>query len=375
VNRTMVLLIFLIVAGSMVAGDLRALPQPLPAGEPGSQDGHSTISGEPTGADPLQSSPGDPELPVLSFGSKMIFDSCWSLKELEGSPEDKRLKRPMARPYRNSPERTVPKLNINPVPVELRNSIRSVRPHGNSKVIALTFDLCESGNEISGYDPDIVNYLRRKSLKATFFVGGKWMQSHPEKTMQLIADPLFEIGNHGWTHRNFRLLDRQGAVEQVLWTQTQYELLWEELAARPCASQGSSGEILKIPKVPLTFRFPFGACNSEALEVAALSGLPVIQWSVVTGDAAPRQSPQAITKAVLEQTRPGSIIVCHANGRGHGTAKALTLFIPKLLESGYQFVTISELLASGSAVAARECFELKPGDNSRYDRFPYSGKK
>ena len=336
-------------------------------GETGIVQRMETNSGE-------QSSP-YADAPEPKWGSPTVLESCWSPEELAGSAADKRIIGTGAAPPRACQGRTFLHNIGKPLPAELRSSIRSVKPDGNRKLIALTFDLCESANEISGYDAEIVNYLRRNQVKATFFAGGKWMCSHPEKTMQLMADPLFEIGNHSWTHPNFRRLDRQGIAEQVLRTQAQYQLLREELTARPCARRCPPEELSKIPKAPLTFRFPYGACNKEALDFLASSGLPAIQWSVVTGDPAPGQTAGVISREILEKTRPGAIIICHANGRGHGTAGALPLFIPKLIQSGYEFVTISELLASGSAIAVGECYAARPGDNIHDDRLWRFGKE
>jgi peptidoglycan/xylan/chitin deacetylase (PgdA/CDA1 family) len=310
----------------------------------------------------------------LHFGSQAILDACWSPEELRGSPEDRKITRMNAAMSRPVPERTLPKLALEALPAESQNSIRSVEPLQNLKLVALTFDLCEGNGEITGYDADIVNYLRGNKVKATFFANGKWMHSHPEKALQLMADPLFEIGNHGWSHRNFRTLDSQRIAEEVLWTQAQYEVLWEELEEKPCAKNAPLGEIYRIPRVLLTFRFPYGTCNRVALDFLARSGLPAIQWSVVTGDAAPKQTAGAISRVILEQTRPGSIIICHANGRGHAVGEALPLFISRLRQTGYEFVTISELLASGPVRAVSECYEIRPGDNLRYDR-PSGGRK
>ena len=67
-------------------------------------------------------------------------------------------------------------------------------------------------------------------------------------------------------------------------------------------------------------------------------------------------------------TRPGSIIIAHANGRGYHTAAALPLAIPKLKALGYEFVTVSELLAAGRPVVASTCYDSRPGDTDRYDR-------
>ena len=299
-----------------------------------------------------------------TFGSPAILSMLWTPEELMGKPEDKQIIR---QKYRNPLQRLIP-VNVHPpLSPGLQDSIRHVTPTGKNKVIALTLDLCESANEKSGYDTDIVNYLRENHVKATFFAGGKWMLSHAEKTMQLMADPLFEVGNHSWSHANFRRIDSDRMDEQILWTQAQYELLWGSLRERVIAKQIDPSEMNKIPKTPLVFRFPYGACSPLALDKLKQYGLPAIQWNIVTGDPARGRSARDIAQVILDQVRPGAIIICHANGRGYGTAASLPLFVPKLRDLGYDFVTVSELLTHGPAVSSRECYELLPGDNLRYD--------
>ncbi|MCK7577064.1 MAG: hypothetical protein MZV65_15350 [Chromatiales bacterium] len=50
-----------------------------------------------------------------------------------------------------------------------------------------------------------------------------------KQTKQLMADPLFEIGNHAWTHENFRVINTEMVDKQIVWTQAQYEILRDEL--------------------------------------------------------------------------------------------------------------------------------------------------
>jgi len=303
----------------------------------------------------------------LSFGSSAVLNICWTPGQLKGNPDDKKIRK------RVFPDQTEtctesPTIRHSPLPKELENSIRYVIPFDNRKIVALTFDLCELKNEITGYDAEIVNYLREHQVKATFFAGGKWMRSHPEKTMQLMADPLFEIGNHAWTHGNLRILKEEKIREQILRTQTQYELLRNSLSEKTGVRNLDPEEMRKIPSAIRVFRFPYGTCSPEALRILAEYGLPAIQWDVVSGDAAKNQTAQGICRIVLSQTRPGSVIICHANGRGHGTALSLQTFIPKLREQGYSFVTVSELLVMGRVISVRECYELNPEDNYHYDR-------
>ena len=283
-----------------------------------------------------------------SLSQPEIYSPCRVQVVLVASAADDKKAAPAPSGLRNiPPSRLRPSEIAPPLPPDMANSTRSVRLPQDVKLIALTFDLCEVESKPSGYDAVIVNYLRSNRIKATFFAGGKWMRSHPERTMQLMADPLFEVGNHSWNHRNFRKLDKEEALNQVLWTQAQYELLWEQLRKRPRFDVTEDAK--EIPKVPRLFRFPFGACNHDMLKLIQDLGLRAIQWDVVSGDPAKGRTAAAIARTVISKAKSGSIIVFHANGRGHGTAESLPMFVPRLKEAGFRFATVSEMLASGDA--------------------------
>jgi peptidoglycan/xylan/chitin deacetylase (PgdA/CDA1 family) len=156
--------------------------------------------------------------------------------------------------------------------------------------------------------------------------------------------------------------------EQILRTQAQYEIIRENLAQKVQARGLDSQEMQHIPQVPLTFRFPYGTCSPLALQTTAAQGLPAIQWSIVTADSCKSQTAEKIAQLILNRARPGAIVIMHANGKGVHTARALPLFVPPLLNQGYQFVTISELLQAGPAVSTPACYGMKPNDNLHYDR-------
>lgn len=301
-------------------------------------------------------------------GSQLVLERLWTASALQGTPADRAVRR--LRPADHAPPAgltTLP-LPAPPLPSVAGRVVRRVQPAGGDKVVALSFDLCEQADEIAGYDRDIVNHLRAERVGATFFAGGKWMKSHPETAMQLIADPLFEIGNHAWTHGNLRVLSGQALRDQITWTQAEYEILHAELAARARARGIGEDEIGRIPGRITGFRFPYGTCGAEALAAVAESGLTAIQWDVVSGDADRRATAAGIVEGVLTRVRPGSIVVFHANGRGGRTAEALARIIPGLRRQGFRFVTVGELLTLGRPVTADTCYELRPGDNRRYDR-------
>jgi peptidoglycan/xylan/chitin deacetylase (PgdA/CDA1 family) len=235
--------------------------------------------------------------------------------------------------------------------------IRSVRPVGDERLVALTFDLCESAGTTSGYDAPLVAYLRDEGVRATFFAGGKWLRSHPEPALQLMADPRFEIGNHSWSHKDFRGLAPAVLGEQVQRTQAEYAQLRAALVQRQCALAAGGQAMDAVPAQPVLFRFPYGHCDAQSLAAVADAGLPAIQWSIVTGDPAKGQGADAIARAILDHVKPGAIVVAHANGRGWHTAEAMRKVVPELRRRGYRFVTVSELLASGEPVVADRCYE------------------
>lgn len=299
--------------------------------------------------------------------SARILHRLWTATQLQGTASD-RLPHRLSKVDRRPPERTQPLVSLPPLPAERRQSIRGVKPFHDRKLLAITFDLCEQAQEISGYDAEIVNLLRDSQVAATFFAGGKWMRSHPEQSLQLMADPLFELGNHGWTHANPALLDDRRLAEQVLWTQAQYELLRDELQRRLASAALDPTALEAVPRAMSLFRPPYGRCGAGTLEALAGWGLTAIQWNMVGADPVRGLSPETLARNVLRQARPGGILVLHANGRGYATAAALPTIIRQLRAKGYELVTVSQLLASGEILSSPECYELKPGDNRRYDR-------
>jgi peptidoglycan-N-acetylglucosamine deacetylase len=295
-----------------------------------------------------------------------LLQRCWVEGIAKTGPDE-------ARPIKNAkganlppPVRTLQ--SFTPIESARRGAIRRVElKPGSKKLIALTFDLCEQTGEIAGYDGTIIDYLRDRKIKATLFAGGKWMMTHPERTQQLIAHPLFEMANHGWTHRNTRLLDGPALQDEIVNPQKAYEEMRGRLAARQCV-KGQEQTMSSIPRRMGLYRFPFGACNAASLDAAANAGLLAIQWDVSSGDPAPGQSASAIAAGVLRQVKPGSIVLFHANGRGAHTAEALPLLLPKLKAQGYEFVTVGELLAAGKPMITPTCYDSRPGDTDRYDR-------
>ena len=305
-------------------------------------------------------------------GSAALLHGLWTESELAGARADHVVSRPYAKPPDLSPpQRTMPHVRPAPVPEGLRGVIRRVRVTDGEKVLALTFDLCERASNRTGYRAEIVNFLRGRGVPATFFAGGKWMRSHPDKTMQLMADPLFELGNHSWTHANLALTDEGETRDQVLWTQCQYELLREELA-RLADGRGLGAEMSAVPQSMTLFRLPYGRNAPETLDRLAGMGLPVVQWDVLGEGGSGTARDMALRAA--GEVRPGSIVLMHANAVPKRTHEIVPVFVEEMLRRGWRFVTVGELLTMGGAETVPDGYFEKLGDNRQFDTgFPGKG--
>ena len=261
------------------------------------------------------------------------------------------------------PERTAPLHELPPLSAD-EGIIRRVKLSGDIKAVALTFDMCELDTSTTGVDMAVMNYLRDNEIPATLFMGGKWMRTHSERVKQIMREPMFEIANHNWSHGNCALLSEEGLKAQILWTQAEYELLREEV----------SGD---IPEVPELFRLPYGRSSERALKTIAGLGLRVIQWDVAAesgGDNRNVKRAEKSAKLVVKMTRPGSILLFHANAVPKGTDILLREVVKLLQGEGYIFVTAGELLTMGEPETVRDGYFTHPGDNRALDgRFGVDG--
>lgn len=196
---------------------------------------------------------------------------------------------------------------------------RSVSLAPGKKQVALTFD--------DGPHPrltkEILAILEAYGIKATFFMIGENVENYPD-VARAVADAGHEIGNHTETHRHLASLDEA--------------VLTKELEA--CKES-----IFRVCGVyPSLFRPPEGATPAFVLRCAEKFSYPVILWSIDTKDWEVKSTGK-IADSVLSGIKPGAIILLHDYvGKNSKTPEALRVLLPILLEQGYEFVTVSELL-------------------------------
>ncbi|MFG1396813.1 polysaccharide deacetylase family protein [Roseixanthobacter pseudopolyaromaticivorans] len=289
--------------------------------------------------------------------------ACYAPNVLQSRPGEEIVRRATGAPPALPDLRLPP---AQPVPAALSGSIRRVDLPAGVKLVALTFDLCEASGEVSGYDGALVDYLRAEKVPATFFGGGKWILSHPDRAAQILADPIFEMGNHTWSHANLAVKTGEAMSRQVDDADTAFGLARANAAQAGCMLE-------KVPARPALFRFPYGSCSVESMSHVNETGHLAIQWDVDSADPA-FLGANLMAQNMLRAIRPGSIVLMHANGRGKHTAEALKLLIPALRAKGYGFVTVSDLIAAGKPVIASTCYSERPGDTRVYDEAARTGR-
>jgi peptidoglycan/xylan/chitin deacetylase (PgdA/CDA1 family) len=199
--------------------------------------------------------------------------------------------------------------------------------HGprNSKRIALTFDAC-STREYSQYDQAVTDVLVRMRAKATIFLGGQWAKEESAHVKQLAQNPLFELGNHSFTHPHMAAITDDGRIKQEL--------------------ERTQAEVYELTGVtPKLFRPPYGEYSDRLVKDAAEVGLTTIEYDLASGDPdVVHATKERLAEWVLRKAQPGSIVVMHINHLKFHTAEALPGIIEGLRRRGYELVTVSELL-------------------------------
>jgi peptidoglycan-N-acetylglucosamine deacetylase len=190
--------------------------------------------------------------------------------------------------------------------------------------VALTFD--------SGPDPDItdpiLDILRARSVRATFFFLGQTAEANPEGVRRAHLDG-HAIGGHAYTHD-----DQRKIRPAVAWT-TQVERTRAILEA-------ATGDVH-----PLS-RPPYGAVHDAHVAYYAARGVRTVNWSVDSFDWDPaRSTPEEIVETVMTYVHPGAIVLLHSGEGRTATVQALPALLDRLGAAGYGFATVPELLGEG----------------------------
>lgn len=193
------------------------------------------------------------------------------------------------------------------------------------KVVALTFDACESKSP-AFLDRKIADYLLSGKIPFTVFVSGRFARRNQDALKQLAAQDFVELENHSLDHDNH--MERMSDDE-----------IRHQIAGNDALLAGITGRHTSY------FRFPAGNHDDRGVAIAEQLGFKVVHWSFASGDPARQVTPRHLEEWVLSETRPGSILIFHINGRGWSTGEALPQIVEELKRRGYRFTTLQQALS------------------------------
>lgn len=179
--------------------------------------------------------------------------------------------------------------------------------------IAITFD--DGPN--NDYTHKLLEGLKKRGIKATFFVLGKEVEKYPDILAEIKEDGHL-IGVHSYEHVNFRQIGDEAALDQIEKTQD--------------AIYAVTGEYADF------IRPPYG-CWNDSLEdktmmIEVLWDVDPLDWATTNADI--------VVQRILKNAKDGSIILLH--DASESSVQAALTVIDTLTKQGFEFVTVDELL-------------------------------
>lgn len=181
-------------------------------------------------------------------------------------------------------------------------------------MVALTFD--DGPGKRTG---ELLEALAANHAHATFFMQGKNVARYPNEVKRM-KEIGCELGSHSYDHPDLSKMDAAGIRDQI--DRTNQNL--KDAAGQPAS----------------LLRPPYGAIGSTLKSIA---GMPLILWNIDTLDWKTRDAQSTIDN-VMEKVKDGDIILMHDIHTE--SVDAAMVLIPKLIESGFQLVTVSEMAAA-----------------------------
>lgn len=185
------------------------------------------------------------------------------------------------------------------------------RVPSEEKTVYLTFD----DGPIPTVTPWVLEQLAAYDAKATFFCVGDNIEKHPA-----IFDQVLEgghaVGNHTNNHLNGWATDNIPYFHNI----------------RHCARKMDS----------VLFRPPYGRIKPKQAQFIQRH-YRIVMWDVLSGDFDPKISAEQCLKNIINNVRPGSIVVMHDSLKAEDK---LSYVLPRVLEHfsalGYQFDKLNE---------------------------------
>lgn len=197
----------------------------------------------------------------------------------------------------------------------------------SKRVVALTFD---DGPHPEN-TPRLLDMLKERKVKATFYVVGNMVKYSPHLLKRMI-DEGHEIGNHTVSHGTLSRMSDEALLKEL---RAAHDQIVAATGVAPISMRPPGGAIKKVQKELMLREF----------------GYPTILWSVDPEDWK-RPGPAVVTSRLVNGASPGGILLVHDLHKP--TVDAMPSTLDQLLAMGYEFVTVSELIKLDEAPAEEE---------------------
>ena len=180
------------------------------------------------------------------------------------------------------------------------------------KVINLTFD---QGYE-NGFTGKILDTLKEKGVKATFFVVGDYAEREPELVRRMI-DEGHTVGSHSVNHYSMPELSEEEAVSEIM-----------DLHRYVLENFGIQMNLFRPPK---------GEYSERSLAITSDLGYKTVLWSFAYADwdTDDQPDPDTALQKLIDRAHPGAIYLLHSVSETN--AMILGDFIDAMLAEGYTF--------------------------------------
>lgn len=199
------------------------------------------------------------------------------------------------------------------------------RGNPNKPMVSLMINVAW-GNE---YIDPILDTLKEKGVKATFFLDGSWLKKNVDMAKKIQAEG-HEMSNHAYSHPDMKQLSRADQYNQIVKTQ---QLL---------------KELLNVDNK--WFAPPSGSYNAATVQIASEQGLGTVLWTLDTVDWK-KPSADSVIRKMEAKLEPGSLILMHPTAT---TRDAIAGIIEAAFAKGYAIGTVSETLSSDRVAAIVE---------------------
>lgn len=184
-----------------------------------------------------------------------------------------------------------------------------------SQKLSLTCNV-DWGEEIL---PGMLDDLKEKKIKITFFVCGRWAENHPDLLRRMFIEG-HEIQSHGYSHK--------------LSSKISKEMEREEIEKTADAIFRYTGEKTTV------YAPPSGDYDSDTVSLCREMGYILSLWSSDTIDWKPSSTKDIIKERILNKPLSGAIVLMHPKPE---TAKALPELIDEIQQKNIKIVPLREL--------------------------------